>query len=122
MPDNDLRPKEPETLKAIGMSKWNEIIDSHWPDRIKQADLPLLEMYCGNYQRYVEAENTLAEQDHVISSHTGAMYPNPYVGISNKCLQNLAKLAKMLGLCPLDKAKSKGSPVKTAAFTPRSRN
>lgn len=122
MSDNNLRPSLPATLKKIAAEKWHEIIAEYWPDRIKASDLPMLEIYCANYQRWVEAEETLAQESHVLSASNGNLYPNPYIGISNKSMQIITKLSKELGLTTIHKGKSKGTPVKTAAFAPRSRN
>ena len=110
MQHNDLQPKPPETLKSIAAALWSDIIETHWPDKIKKTDLPLLEIYCANYQRWVEAEETLATQSHVLSSHTGSEYQNPYVGVSNHAMAIVTKLSKELGLTSVHAKTTKGKP------------
>jgi len=86
-------------LNPTGQEVFNftrqELIDN---GTYQEKDLSLLQSYCVSYQKYINAINQSAlELDTTIDSF-GNVKVNPYFTIADKCLSQMDKLAKALGL------------------------
>jgi hypothetical protein len=68
---------------------------------MSDLDRAVLAAYCQTYGRWVEAERRLAETPALIKLPSGYVQQNPWLAVSNKQLQLMAKLLSEIGLTPV---------------------
>ena len=64
----------------------------------EDKDLSLLQAYCVSYQKYINAINQSAEQLDTFMDEFGNVKIHPYFTIADKCLSQMDKIGKALGL------------------------
>ena len=70
-----------------------------------QADRAALAAYCQSYGRWVEAERKLAETPVLLKTPAGYVQPSPWLTISSKQLELMAKFMAELGLTPSSRSR-----------------
>lgn len=106
-PSRDLQP--PISLIPDARTEWDRVADDLvGSGLVTVADLASLAAYCTNYGRWVQAERLLAasaqanpeSEGLTIETASGNVIQNPLLGIRNKALADLMKVAAELGMTP----------------------
>jgi P27 family predicted phage terminase small subunit len=77
---------------------------------MSDLDRAVLAAYCQTYGRWVEAERRLAETPALIKLQTGYVQQNPWLAVSNKQLELMAKLMSEIGLTPVSRSRVNTKP------------
>lgn len=72
---------------------------------LTQVDRTLMAAYCQTYARWVEAERKLAETPLILRTPAGYIQQSPWLSISNKQLELMAKYMTELGLTPASRSR-----------------
>ena len=72
---------------------------------LTQADRAALAAYCQAYGRWVEAEKKLSETPTILKMPSGYIQVSPWLTISNKQLELMAKFMVELGLTPSSRSR-----------------
>lgn len=64
----------------------------------EDKDISLLQAYCVSYQKYINAINQSADQMDTFMDDFGNVKVHPYFSIADKCLSQMDKVAKALGI------------------------
>lgn len=64
----------------------------------QDKDIALLQAYCVSYQKYINAINRSAEFSDTTMDDFGNLKVHPYFQVADKCLSQMDKLAKALGI------------------------
>ncbi|GKX65639.1 phage terminase small subunit P27 family [Inconstantimicrobium mannanitabidum] len=101
--------KAPESLGTIGQKEWKrmyKLIEKECKD-FTDKDLALLEVYCKNYEKWINAEKFLDEHGYSYICSTGYPSPYPEVTISNNAQKQMMSAMRELGLSPAARSKIK---------------
>ncbi|HBJ1646503.1 phage terminase small subunit P27 family [Clostridium botulinum] len=99
--------KAPISLGEIGKKEWKRIyklIDKENID-FKEKDLTLLELYCKNYEKWINAEKYLDENGYSYICSTGYPSQFPEVTISQNAQKNMMSAMRELGFSPASRSK-----------------
>lgn len=72
---------------------------------IAKVDRAVLAAYCTAYKDYVKADNKLKRQGEVIIYESGNVAQNPWVGIKNRAIEKMVKIAAEFGMTPSSRAR-----------------
>ncbi|MEP2028229.1 MAG: phage terminase small subunit P27 family [Paracoccaceae bacterium] len=99
-------PTCPSHLSSTAKTEWkrlsrvlNEI------GLLTQIDRTVLAGYCQSYGRWVEAERKLQETPTLLKTPAGYIQTSPWLTISNKQMELMAKYMSELGLTPTSRAR-----------------
>jgi len=96
-----LIPDCPPTVKGVALEEWDRITALlRTKGALEGLDRAALAIYCQAWQRWVEAEQAIAEQGSIVRSPNGYPIQNPYLSVSNKAAQIIHKTLAELGLSP----------------------
>jgi len=103
------RPKPPTCpahLNPTAKAEWKRLASGLFARGIlTEGDRGMLAAYCQAYGRWVEAERKLAETPTLIKLPSGYIQQSPWLAISNKQLELIAKYASELGLSPVSRGR-----------------
>lgn len=86
-------------LNPIGQEVFDELMEELKQNGTYQdKDISLLQSYCVSYQKYINAINQSEEELDVVFDDFGNKKISPYFQIADKCLSQMDKLAKALGI------------------------
>jgi P27 family predicted phage terminase small subunit len=110
-------PEELTDPRAI--EEWRRVIDSLSRGHITIVDRGALVGYCAVWARWRALEDLAASQPLTSYTRTGYQVPNPVIGMANKALLLMMKIAAELGITPssrtrvhkVDAAAPPGTPV-----------
>ena len=110
-------PEPPKVLTGAALEEWNRLtVELDKTGILTMLDMEVLATFCKVYVRWCEAEAELDKGALVVKApNTGYPILNPYLGIANRALDQLRKLANELGLSPA--ARSSLSIVRTKERT-----
>jgi P27 family predicted phage terminase small subunit len=77
---------------------------------ICELDRAVLADYCEAYGRWVEAERKLKETPPLLKTPSGYVQPSPWLAISNKNLELMARFITELGLSPASRSRVAALP------------
>jgi len=111
-----VRLQVPKFLGEEGKKEWKRIYkvlmdeDKDFTDK----DIKLLELYCKNYEKWLQAEEFIIQNGSSYICQTGYPSQYPEVNISNNSQKNMLSYMKELGLTPaarsrMNKNNSSGS-------------
>lgn len=105
--DNTM-PQCPPHLNDEAKKEWRRMAKRlHDAGILTYVDRASLAAYCQAYGRWVEAEE-LAEKDGlIIETSNGNKIQNPAVGIANKAMADMVKIASEFGMTPSSRTKLK---------------
>lgn len=101
----------PKTIKDKEAKKlWNDLSSKFTESRmLTDLDLPLLELMCVEYQRYLMYEKEIEKSGHVLEFTNKAdhnyLKENPYLKLREKALKRFTEIASKFGMTPSDRAK-----------------
>lgn len=96
----------PEHLGEKARAEWSRVAAILTEaEVITEGDRAVLALYCSAWDRWVRAEEMLAKSSEILKSGDGGLYQNPYLAISNRALDQVAKLAASLGLDPSSRSR-----------------
>jgi P27 family predicted phage terminase small subunit len=72
---------------------------------LTEADTSALELMCQVYGRMREAEEEVASEGMVVTTTSGNVIQNPYLGIVNRSADQLAKLYSEFGMTPSSRSR-----------------
>jgi P27 family predicted phage terminase small subunit len=100
-------PDCPDHLGADAKAEWDRITPKLLRYHlVTEIDTAALALYCISYGRWRLAERKIAEmRDNghdglLISTSTGYLIPNPYLGIANRAMDDLSRHIQQFGLSP----------------------
>jgi len=94
-------PACPTHLTGDARQEWNRITkELQAMGLIALADRSVLAAYCTAYADYVKAVKKLKTQGEVITYESGNVVQNPWVGIKNRAMEKLVKIAAEFGMTP----------------------
>lgn len=71
----------------------------------------MLAAYCQVWSRWVLAERMVAKTGLMLTSkRTGVLYPNPYLSVASRALDQLTRLGQLFGLDPSSRTRLKTPP------------
>lgn len=104
-------PTAPRRLTGIALAKWNELApELHRTGVYTVVDVDALERYCLIYQRWVEAEEQIADEGFITLTEKLNQIQNPYLSVANRCIKQLDSLASSFGLTPSSRTGVKSEP------------
>lgn len=118
-PLNDAEPKPalrlpaaPSHLGAEGKKEWRRIgRELKRLGLIAEIDRAALASYCSAWERYVEAEQNIRQFGLVLVAKDGkSMYQNPYVGLSNRAMELMLRVAAEFGMTPSARSRVRAEP------------
>jgi len=74
------------------------------------ADRGVLAVYCSAWSRWIQAEAEVTVSGPILKTEGGQPYQNPWLAVSNRAGETVAKLASSLGLDPSSRSRLIGSP------------
>lgn len=96
----------PEHLGPIAKECWQDSVQQlRTLGLLHAADRIALELYCGSYERYRQAEVRIKEEGAVIKSPNGYPQPSPAVIDLHKNLEACRRFQTQYGLTPASRAK-----------------
>ena len=99
-------PDCPEHLSVEAKAEWNRIaVNLNRIGLLTQVDRTTMAAYCQCYGRWVEAEQKLAETPAILRLPSGYIQQSPWLTISNKQLELMAKYMAELGLTPASRSR-----------------
>lgn len=99
-------PTCPEHLSAAAKAEWKRLAKTlNQVGLLTQADRTVMAGYCQCYGRWVEAELKLAETPLILRTPAGYIQQSPWLSISNKQLELMAKYMTELGLTPASRSR-----------------
>ena len=106
-PENKI-PVKPRILQGIARHEWYRITKIlHKLELLTEIDMAALAAYCQSYQRWCEAEKNLRKDGLIVITEKGFPVQSPYVGISNKALENMKKFLTEFGMTPASRSRVK---------------
>ncbi len=112
-PKNEGTPKNPFKKSSIAFEKWREIVAGLKRCKIiDKLDGSMIEAFCRNWQRALEAEDMLAADGLMITLADGRKAKHPAATIAADCWSKVRALGNDLGLNHLSRQrlKSQDSP------------
>lgn len=117
-PLNEAEP-QPPTNMPLAPAHLGEEAKAEW-DRLAgvlnemgvltEVDRAVLAAYCQAYGRWVEAETKLKETPTLLKTPGGYVQQSPWLSISNKQVEIMAKLMPELGLTPASRSRLVAQP------------
>ena len=105
------RPTCPSHLSPTAKAEWKRLAgELHRIGLLTQADRTALAAYCQAYGKWVEAEKKLAGTPTLLKMPSGYIQVSPWVTISNKQMELMAKYMVELGLTPSSRSRMAGLP------------
>ena len=99
-------PDCPDHLSAEAKAEWQRIAASmNKIGLLTQVDRSTMAAYCQCYGRWVDAERRLAETPLILRMPSGYIQQSPWLTISNKQLELMAKYMAELGLTPASRSR-----------------
>lgn len=99
-------PDCPDHLSETAREEWDRLAQSlNAIGLLTQVDRTTMAAYCQCYGRWVEAEQKLAETPAILRMPSGYIQQSPWLTISNKQLELMAKYMAELGLTPASRAR-----------------
>ena len=100
------QPTCPAHLSPTAKAEWKRLAQSlNAIGLLTQVDRAALAAYCQSYGRWVEAERKLAETPVILKTPAGYVQPSPWLAISSKQLELMAKFMAELGLTPSSRSR-----------------
>ncbi len=100
------QPSCPAHLSPTAKAEWKRLARSLTGiGLLTQADRAALAAYCQSYGRWVEAERELVETPVLLKTPAGYVQPSPWLAISSKQLELMAKFMAELGLTPSSRSR-----------------
>ncbi len=100
------QPSCPAHLSPSAKAEWKRLGQSlNRIGLLTQVDRAALAAYCQAYGRWVEAERKLAETPVLLKTPAGYVQPSPWLAISSKQLELMAKFMAELGLTPSSRSR-----------------
>ena len=99
-------PDCPEHLSTEAKAEWHRIAKSlNVIGLLTQVDRATMAAYCQCWGRWVEAEQKLAETLAILRTPAGYIQQSPWLSISNKQLELMARYMTELGLTPASRSR-----------------
>lgn len=99
-------PSCPDHLTGIARQEWTRIsVQLQTLGVIAQIDRGVLAAYCTAYADYVKAVNALKKENEVIFYESGNSVQNPWVGIKNRAIEKMVKIAAEFGMTPSSRSR-----------------
>ena len=99
-------PDCPDYLAPEAKEEWERLAGTlNQIGLLTQVDRTLMAAYCQTYARWVEAERKLAETPLILRTPAGYIQQSPWLSISNKQLELMAKYMTELGLTPASRSR-----------------
>lgn len=99
-------PEAPPHLSTDGAAEWARLAQAlNAIGLLTQIDRATLAAYCQCYGRWVEAERKLAETPAILRMPSGYVQQSPWLTISNKQLELMARFMAELGLTPASRSR-----------------
>ena len=99
-------PDCPEHLSTEAKAEWHRIAKSlNVIGLLTQVDRATMAAYCQCWGRWVEAEQKLAETPAILRTPAGYIQQSPWLSISNKQLELMARYMTELGLTPASRSR-----------------
>ena len=100
------QPTCPAHLSPTAKAEWKRLAQSlNKIGLLTQVDRAALAAYCQCYGRWVEAERKLTETPPLLKTPAGYVQPSPWLAISSKQLELMAKFMVELGLTPSSRSR-----------------
>jgi P27 family predicted phage terminase small subunit len=100
------QPTCPAHLSPTAKAEWKRLAQSLCKiGLLTQVDRAALAAYCQSYGRWVEAERKLAETPPLLKTPAGYVQASPWLAISSKQLELMAKFMAELGLTPSSRSR-----------------
>ena len=100
------RPTCPAHLSPTAKAEWKRLgADLNKIGLLTQIDRAVLAAYCHAYGRWVEAEKKLQETPMILKTPAGYVQASPWLTISSKQLELMAKFMVELGLTPASRSR-----------------
>ena len=94
-------PRCPPHLSPAARNEWRRLAKTlHEMGILTSADRGALAAYCQAWGRWVEAEEQLAKTPMLIKTPSGYVQQSPWLSVSNKQLELMARYMSELGLTP----------------------
>ncbi len=94
-------PTCPNHLTGVAHQEWDRVTkELQAMGVIARIDRAVLAAYCTAYKDYVKAENKLKKEGEVIIYESGNLAQNPWVGIKNRAIERMVKIAAEFGMTP----------------------
>jgi P27 family predicted phage terminase small subunit len=94
-------PRCPAHLSPVARNEWRRLASTlHEMGILTVVDRAALAAYCQCYARWVEAEEKLTETPILLKTPSGYAQQSPWLSISNKQLELMARYMAELGLTP----------------------
>lgn len=99
-------PDPPPHLSVAALEEWHRIAGAlNQIGLLTQADRSTMAAYCQCYARWVEAEEKLATTPAILRLPSGYIQQSPWLTISNKQLELMAKYMAEIGLTPASRSR-----------------
>ena len=99
-------PEAPPHLSAEARAEWDRLaVSLNRIGLLTQVDRATLAAYCQCYGRWVEAEQKLSETPPILRMPSGYIQQSPWMTISNKQLELMARFMAELGLTPASRSR-----------------
>lgn len=86
-------------LNDVGQEVFNSLREELIQNgTFQEKDISLLQAYCVSYQKYINAINQSADSMDTFMDDFGNIKVHPYFQIADKCLTQMDKIAKALGI------------------------
>lgn len=101
-------PRCPEHLDDIARARWKQLAKELYNTHILTViDRDTLAAYCQAYSRWAKAEENVRESGEVITTQSGNLIQNPYLGIANRAMDQMVKIGTEFGLTPSSRVRLK---------------
>ncbi|HFD40867.1 MAG TPA: phage terminase small subunit P27 family [Anaerolineae bacterium] len=105
-------PSPPEHLSEEAKTEWRRVVRMLMDAGLfTAADRAALALYCEAWGRWVEAQRMVAKSGQVITTQSGNLIQNPYLGVANRAWEDLRKILAEFGLTPSSRSRLNASPV-----------
>ncbi|MGD9644433.1 MAG: phage terminase small subunit P27 family [Pirellulales bacterium] len=103
-------PECPDHLKGEARNEWDRMATELYSlGLLSNLDRAALAAYCVAYGRWHDAEEILRKTNVVlVAKGTGNMYPNPYLHIANKAMEQMHKFLTEFGMSPSSRTRVHG--------------
>lgn len=99
-------PDCPAHLSVEAKAEWDRLAENmNAVGLLTQADRTTMAAYCQCYGRWVEAEQKLAQTPAILRMPSGYIQQSPWLTISNKQLELMARYMAELGLTPASRSR-----------------
>lgn len=98
---NEAVPSCPDFVTGVARAEW-ERVTPHLAavGLLTQIDQASLAGYCQAYQRWVDAERTIAKFGTIVKTPNGFPVISPAVSIANKAMDQMLRFAREFGMTP----------------------